>query len=235
MHKILEAGYGNYLMVIFLIIGIIGTWIAAHQYKQLIRDSENMMGTRQPFLLQIKNKFQNTYYVNHGVNNVELFVQKNMKEIQKYRINTGSLSKLAGRMSGICFLLGIVLASLGYVQNISFKAIMTYLLTGIVTGLISLVFVYLLDVQSLQEMLCLQLKEYLENTFTTKLNHSREDREYLAQDLDEEEDDEDLSYLKQSLESMASDREKGTSSEHRHKLTAKEEKLLEEILKEYFA
>lgn len=232
MHKILEAGYGNYLMVIFSIVGIIGTWIAAHQYKQLIRDSENMMGTRQPFLLQIKNKFQNTYYVNHGVNNVELFVQKNMKEIQKYRMNTVSLSKLAGRMSGLCFLLGIVFSSLGYMQDISFKQIVTYLLTGIVTGLISLVFVYLLDVQSLQEMLCLQLKEYLENTFTTKLNHSREDREYLADDLEE---DDDLSYLKQSLESMASDREEGTSSEHKHKLTAKEEKLLEEILKEYFA
>lgn len=228
MHKILEAGYGNYLMVIFSIIGIIGTWMATHQYKQLIRDSENMMGTRQPFLLQIKNKFQNAYYVNHGVNNVELFVQKNMKEIQKYRMNTLSLSKLSGRMSGLCFLLGIVLASLGYAQDISFKGIMTYLLTGIVTGLVSLIFIYLLDVQGLQEILCLQLKEYLENTFTTKLNHAREDKEYL-------EEDDDLGYLKQSLESMASDREEGMSSEHKNKLTAKEEKLLEEILKEYFA
>lgn len=228
MHKILEAGYGNYLMVILSIIGIIGTWMAARQYKKLIRDSENMMGTRQPFLLQIKNKFQNAYYVNHGVNNVELFVQKNMKEIQKYRMNTVSLSKLSGRMSGLCFLLGIIFASLGYVQDISFKGVMTYLLTGIVTGLVSLVFIYLLDVQGLQEILCLQLKEYLENTFTTKLNHAKEDKEYL-----EEEDE--LSYLKQSLESMVSDREEGTSSEHKHKLTAKEEKLLEEILKEYFA
>lgn len=234
MYKFLEAGYGNYLMMFFCAIGIIGTYLAAHQYKRLINQSENMMGTRQPFLLQIKNKFQNAYYVNHGVNNVELFVQKNMREMRKCKIRTEFLAKMASRMAGVCFLLGIIFAALGYLQELEFKQMIVSLLVGIITGSIAILISYILDTSTLQEELCLQLKEYLENTFSMKLKHSQMNADYFTEE-DEEEDEEGLSYLKESLEAMASAREKETSSGEKHKLTAKEEKLLEEILKEYFA
>jgi hypothetical protein len=233
MHKFLEAGYGNYLMVFFCAIGMIGTYLAAHQYKRLINQSENMMGTSQPFLLQIKNKFQNAYYVNNGVNNVELFVQKNMRELRKYKIRTEFLSKLASRMAGICFLLGIIFAAMGYIQEIEFKQMMVSLLVGIITGSIAILVAYILDISSLQDELCLQLKEYLENTFSMKIKNSQMDVNYFTEEESEEEEDE-FSYLKESLEAMASAREKEVSSGEKRKLTVKEEKLLEEILKEYF-
>jgi hypothetical protein len=232
MHKFLEAGYGNYLMVFFCAIGMIGTYLAAHQYKRLINQSENMMGTSQPFLLQIKNKFQNAYYVNNGVNNVELFVQKNMRELRKYKIRTEFLAKMSSRMSGVCFLLGIIFAAMGYIQEIEFKQMMVSLLVGIITGSIAILVAYILDISSLQDELCLQLKEYLENTFSMKIKNSQMDVNYFTEESEEEEDE--FSYLKESLEEMASAREKEVSSGEKRKLTAKEEKLLEEILKEYF-
>jgi hypothetical protein len=232
MHKFLEAGYGNYLMVFFCAIGMIGTYLAAHQYKRLINQSENMMGTSQPFLLQIKNKFQNAYYVNNGVNNVELFVQKNMRELRKYKIRTEFLAKMSSRMSGVCFLLGIIFAAMGYIQEIEFKQMMVSLLVGIITGSIAILVAYILDISSLQDELCLQLKEYLENTFSMKIKNSQMDVNYFTEESEEEEDE--FSYLKESLEAMASAREKEVSSGEKRKLTAKEEKLLEEILKEYF-
>jgi hypothetical protein len=233
MHEFLEAGYGNYLMMFFCTIGIIGTYLAAHQYKRLINQSENMMGTSQPFLLQIKNKFQNAYYVNHGMNNVELFVQKNMREMRTCKIRTEFLARMASRMAGVCFLLGIIFAAMGYIQEIEFKQMMVSLLAGIITGSIAVLIAYILDISNLQDELCLQLKEYLENTFSMKLKHSQIDTDYFTEN-DEEEGEEEFSYLKESLEAMASSREKEVSSGEKRKLTAKEEKLLEEILKEYF-
>jgi hypothetical protein len=111
---------------------------------------------------------------------------------------------------------------------------MVSLLIGIITGSIAILVAYILDISSLQDELCLQLKEYLENTFSMKIKNSQMDVNYFTEEDDEEEEDE-FSYLKESLEAMASAREKEVSSGEKRKLTAKEEKLLEEILKEYFA
>jgi hypothetical protein len=155
-----------------------------------------------------------------------------MRELRKYKIRTEFLAKMSSRMSGVCFLLGIIFAAMGYIQEIEFKQMMVSLLVGIITGSIAILVAYILDISSLQDELCLQLKEYLENTFSMKIKNSQMDVNYFTEESEEEEDE--FSYLKESLEAMASAREKEVSSGEKRKLTAKEEKLLEEILKEYF-
>ncbi|KIR02595.1 hypothetical protein P261_01410 [Lachnospiraceae bacterium TWA4] len=217
MHKLLELGLGNYLMVLCCVVGIVGTFIAAHQYKKLLAQSENMMGTTQPFLLQIKNKFKNAYYVNQGINDIELFVQKNLRGLNLFGFRTENVAKMANRCAGLCLLFGIVFASLGYIENLSFKSYITYLVTGIVTSSIAGVLVYLLDIPQLEEDLNIQLKEYLENTFTVKLEKSKADGEQLIA-MDKEDESDELKPKKP-----------------KRQFTEKEEKLLEEILKEYFA
>lgn len=264
MVEILLEGYEMYLMGIICLLGIFGTWKAGRQYRRLISQAENMMSTGHPFLLQIKNRFENTYRVNTGINNIKAFVWKNAGECKCMGIRLNHLGNAAGHMGILCMVLGLAFTIFKYwYANESLKTSLFSLAVGMVLGLLDFWVLYRTDVISLEERLMIHLQEYLENTMVNRLKNAREDERYLSREDErhlsradtlrkdipdrqvkkeklerlkkenEETYQDEFSYLKESFQTIASDREDDLEEE-KHKMTRKEEQLIDDILKDYF-
>ena len=54
----LEAGYGNIVLAVICLLGVIGTWIAGRRYRRLTLQTDNISNTQSKYLKQIKNKFE---------------------------------------------------------------------------------------------------------------------------------------------------------------------------------
>jgi hypothetical protein len=262
MVKIVLGSYEIYLMSILCLVGILGTWKAGRQYQKLIRQTENMMGTGHPFLLQIKSRFENTYRVNTGINNIKAFVWKNVDECKYMGMKLNNLGHAAGRMGVLCVVLGMFFSIWQYwYANENVKSSIFFAIFGIFLGLLDFFVLYRTNMDVMEEKLVFHLQDYLENTMVNRLKNAKEDERYLArtenarrerasrherqEDIqtsyqNKEQGDSDVNtyqdeynYLRESFQTIASDRE-DMSAEGKHKMTKKEEQLIDDILKDYF-
>ena len=264
MVRFLESAVPVYIMSIVTAAGVIMTWIAGIYYRQMIKQTENMMSVRQPFLLQMKNRFENTYRVNKGIEDIPLFVERQVSGCRIFFMRAQSMARASKNASVCCILLGGVICVLQQrelftVREIAASGTLTLLFAAIGWG------AYILVAPDRQfQYLQLQLAEYFTNTMSKRIGKVRDDEKILASETEEKErrhkgadaffaeknesdedvqgtspekehfTEEDLVYLRQSLERIAAGRENRSGSTKKHSFSAKDEKAIEDILKEYF-
>ncbi len=298
MERFLASAIPVYSMAVITVLGILGTWATGIYYRQMINQTENMMSARHSFLLQMKNRFENTYRVNKGINDVPLFVDKQLTGNRFLGISTEKTGRASQKAGLLCLIFGGAVTLLQQVNGFQTGQVATSLGITLFCSLTGLCVYYLSDMESTQEHLRIQLEEYFTNTLTKRLANSREDEKVLARserrpesgradngrlesiradgsrqdnsrlesrkkkgalsgaffsevqddhaetdsmvkgNMDSEEEnrftEEDLQYLRQSLERIAAGKDRSLGSEKKHHFSAKEEKIIDDILREYF-
>ncbi len=304
MERFLESTIPVYVMAAVTVLGILGTWATGIYYRQMINQTENMMNARHSFLLQMKNRFENTYRVNKGINNIPLFVDRQLKGNRFLLISAESAGKASQKAALVCLIFGGAVTMLQQVYGFGTRRVVTSLAITLFCSITGLCMYFLADMQEVQAQLQLHLEEYFTNTLSKRMVRVKEDEKILSRtenraenrteakgdnradsraenradgrrrknpvaeqftldgqerrkemesaekrmtDLEEERfTEDDLQYLRQSLERIAAGRERNTGTsgntgaqgtagnERKHRFSAKEEKVIDDILREYF-
>jgi hypothetical protein len=243
MLSFLSNGNLFYVAAALCLIGAVGKWLASQRYKKLIKQGEALGNAKDKQLRQIKGRFENACRMNGTVPNVEAFVDKSL---MNYHYLWTSLEKVdrLGRQMGIFLLfLGGACAYFGYRAGLDVPTAMNQLYIG--GGMAALLFLWdmLLDTSEKRRVLGMVLRDYFENSLGSSLNFRREEEMVSDREIGLPADGEklsergrnDMEYLKQSLDRIAASREDIKEDGARHKLTAEEEHIIKEIIREYLA
>lgn len=303
----LEAGYGNVLLALICFLGIAGTWMAGRRYRRLTREMENLSGGQSKYLKQMRNKFETSYRVNKGVNNVGLFVEKNVGEFRFLGIRLYRLENMAAGAGSLAFLLGCGAALFSYQAGMAMNTVRVNLALSLLISAAAMLYWKNADVGHRARDFCIHIQDYLENVLANRLAATaprenggtdmsvkeygerpagetaqaaeeavkfsgealrssgeepkpvgrglkpaegggfsasgavsfQESAEYEPEYGDRESHKEEIDYLRQSLDRIASGREPQEGQEKRKRkkprLSPEEQGLIEDILREYFA
>lgn len=303
----LEAGYGNILLAVICLLGIAGTWMAGRRYRRLTREMESLSGGQSKYLKQMRNKFETSYRVNRGVNNVGLFVERNVAEIRFFGIRLSRLENMAAGAGSLAFLLGCAAALFCYRAGMAMDTVRVNLALSLLIAAAAMLYWKNADVGRRARDFCIHIQDYLENVLANRLAATvpretggaevpvreygerpvgeteqgteevtrfsgepvrssgeepapagrglkpaeggglsssgavsyKESADYDTDYGDRESHKEEIDYLRQSLDRIASGREPQAEGERRKRkkprLSPEEQGLIEDILREYFA
>lgn len=254
----LEVGYGNIILAVVCLLGMIGTWTAGRKYQKLILQMDNIAGMQSKYLKQLKNKFETSYRVNQGVNNVGLFVEKNVMECRFLGIRLKQLGNMSASAGGLAALLGGAGALFCSYAGTAFPTVLRNFAGSLLAGAIALLYWKFVNVPEKEKELCIHIQDYLENVLSSRLaarplkEAGRESAGEKAVDtpktiseleaerqepVQQESHKEEIDYLKQSLDRIASGREpsQGEAKRKHSRFSKEEQSLIEDILREYFA
>lgn len=243
MLQFLEGGYFLAIMAGIAVLGMVDKLLVRRLYKRLIKQSENINQAKNKFLKQLKQKYESNYRLYDGVNNNQLFLEK---QINQYRFLGSSLrgiDNFSSQAPGIVVLLGIASSLALYLYHVSFELIVLHTCAGVILGIAAFMFDNLVDTAGCREILLIQLGDYIENTLANQLKRKERREDYVTVPVEEVEPEEalkseqtqkDIEYLKRSLSQIAAGLEpEAEKLPPKKRLSAEEEQVIKDIIKEY--
>lgn len=165
----LEAGYGNILLAVICLLGIAGTWMAGRRYRRMTREMESLSGGQSKYLKQMRNKFETSYRVNRGVNNVGLFVERNVAEFRCLGIRLHRLENMAAGAGSLAFLLGCGAALFSYRAGMAMDLVRANLALSLLISAAAMLYWKNADVGRRARDFCIHIQDYLENVLSNRL------------------------------------------------------------------
>lgn len=207
------------LTILFLVCSILLQIIIGILFQNMIDETENMSATNHKILKQCKLKFINCFQLNQGVSNVSIFVDKFIHRMKFGWFHVPTLNHLSGQL----MLLSVFCAGIGVCKGISrgyniYEVLPFYIISF---GGMYLYFsvTSIVDIKGRTQILKVNIIDYLENHMMNRLLLSEGTKEELLQQ-------------ENALEQKTRFQEKENTAPV---FSKKEEKELEELLKEFFA
>ncbi len=169
MLQILESGQALYALAAVCALGILARLTARTLYKRLIRETDNMALTKNRYLREFKQKAENTYRLNQGIANTQVYLEKQLSTYRFLGISLNGWSNLSGQMTLLCFLLGGAGSFLAYWYRCDTYYIVLYATVGILTGLLTMVLDLGVNLSEKHARLICVLQDYLENSLWGRL------------------------------------------------------------------
>lgn len=169
MMEYLERGYVLYAMLGICVICVLGKLIANGTYKRLIRQAENMASAKDSFLKRLKLKYESTYRLNEGVNNVPAFVEKNLYQYKKMGITLRRLESLAIHGALLCLLAGVCATLAAFWYQTEIRTMILQFAVGIILGLVLVFADSVMDTGTKRDALLANICDYLENILVVRV------------------------------------------------------------------
>lgn len=151
------------LMITFFVLSILSQILIGVLYQHMIEEAENMQNTSNKLLLQLKQKYINSYTLNDGVTNVPVFVDKFINRLQIGRVSLNTLKSCSGQ----CMLLSVAAAGVGICKGLMEGAAFFSLLPYYIISFLGLYLYFsvlsIVDIPARKNALKTNLVEYLEN------------------------------------------------------------------------
>lgn len=255
MLSFLEKGFTLYIMAAICVAGVIGKLIVNHIYKKLIKQSDNLTTAEDRQLRQLKTRYETTYRMNVGVHNVSAFVENNINRYKKGFFHIKKLENITLNCGLFTFVLGLCAALLSFVYEAETKAIVMNSSIGLILAISMVLVDNIIDTKSKRESLVTHLCNYLTNILVVRTSQELaeersegktmgkrainddifmkkgREKKILRSNIKEKEESNQTEALKKSLAQIAAAKEGENGREK--KLTPKEERLIEDIIKEY--
>lgn len=174
----------NFIIAILILISlsIICQIALGVIYYKLIRDTENMSGTSNKSLQQLKLKFSSCVRINKGVPNVMIFVDKFINTIKLGPFPLSVIKHLSGQL----MLLAVFVAGIGACKSIidgeSFFSIAPFYLVSFLGLYCYFAVSSLIDAPGKSIILRTNLVDYLENHMANRIEQSALDMLLLSAD-----------------------------------------------------
>lgn len=181
MLQFLETGKALYVLASICVLGILSRWIVRNLYKRLIKESDNMAMTKNRYLKEFKQKSENTYRLNQGIENTKVFLEKQLYNFRFTGLSLSGWGNLSIQLTLLCFLMGGVASFAAYWYRCDTYYIVLYSSVGILTGLMTMIIDHGINIPEKRNQLLISLQDYLENSMFHRL--AREGR---ANRIDEE-------------------------------------------------
>lgn len=180
MMEYLEKGYVLYAMLGICVICVLGKLIANGTYKRLIRQAENMAAAKDSFLKRLKLKYESTYRLNDGVNNVPAFVEKNLYQYKKMGITLRRLESLAIHGALLCLLAGVCGTLGSFLYQTELRTMILHFAAGIVLGLVLVLADSVMDTGAKRDALMANICDYLENILVVRTSAENAEEEEVS-------------------------------------------------------
>lgn len=167
--QFLETGKILYIMLAISILGVFSKLLVNGRYRKLIKQSENMGTAKDKYLKQWKVKFENTYRSNSGVNNIPVYVERNMKQYKFMGMRLSRLERF-NRLAAAFLCLGGMTASFMTYWYAGFTKIAAmYVVSGFLLGGAMILWENMCDTPGKTAQLLLHIRDYFENTLVKRL------------------------------------------------------------------
>lgn len=238
-----------YAMFVLFGLGLLLKIMQAVTYYQLIKASEEMATSENRLMKQIRLRFDTCYKIKIGVHNVDSFVDKYVYSYKIGGVSLYTLENLSGQITMIGLLLALFGGMAAYLLDCGQEVILSTLTIGSSTVLLLIAFDMLFSLSAKQKLLRVHMKDYLENNLKAKL----ENEYFLPEEMEAyrhsyfEAEEEGVKEIKTKTAKTAAKSTPKTAGKAAQKAEAKavqqaeakavkkeeDEKIIEEILKEY--
>ncbi len=224
-----------YVMVGIGVIGLLADLLCSIMYQKLLKASLDMGNSENKLLKLMRLRFETCYQLKLKVNNVDNFVDKYVNRHKFLGIFLCTWERICGQMIALCMTIAIVGSFMAYYFNCGQQAFLYTLGMGIIVVTVLIATQVILDISKKKQFLYCNVKEYLENYLKAKLENellSPEEMEayrnaYFEEDREAKKKEKALAAKKEREEARRTKAEMAAAKE--------QEKIIEEILREYLA
>lgn len=232
-----------YVITGFCMVGILGKVMLAIAYSKLIKASDQMSNSEHKLMKLMRLKFETCYKLKIGVHNIDTFIDK---YIYKYRfcgILLHTWENISGVLAAMCMLTGTVGGILAAIYQLDRNVILFHLFTGIFTGALLIILDNILNLNTKRKVIRTNIRDYLENFLKIRLEKELGEqldvKERIEKNLEEKNPtqkevavtEEEFYESPKSVKPAPVIRPK--RSKRALELDPKEEKIIEDILREY--
>lgn len=216
-------------------LGFLASLLSNHGYKRIIKQIGHAGKMKHPFLTGIKKQIDTARKNNEEIKNIQSFLERQTWGCKTFGIRNESLESFSLRMAGFCLFAGLAMVFAGYYRKSTSDVFLIGGAAGCGSAAVLSVQALLLDFAAKRKKLVVYLEDYFCNVYII----TEENRETFEQEKVRRR--REIDYLKQSLDRIAAGQDATAEPESFEKPTKElrfskeEEKILEEILKEYFA
>lgn len=203
-------------------IGLLSKLILSFNYSRLLRAAKEMGTSQNKLMKLIRLKFDACYKIKIGVHNVDTFVDKYVYDYKFCGISLYTLQNISGQIITLCGIIAIFGSALAYISKCGQDIILSTFGMGIGAAILLAAVDILLNLPAKRKLLRIHMKDYLENNLKAKLEN-----EYLAPGELEQYRNGYFERKENSKEEEAVEQTKKRAS------SPEDEKIIEEILKEY--
>lgn len=169
MLEFLETGKALYVLAAVCFLGLLGRLTARNLYRRLVKETDNMTLTKNRYLRELKQKTENTYRLNQGINNSRVYLEKQLCSYRFLGLTLSGWGNFGGQMTILCFLLGGAAAFGAYWYRCDSYYIVLYSSVGILAGLVTMVADYWANLAEGRQQLLNALQDYMENSLFNRL------------------------------------------------------------------
>ena len=170
MMSFLQTGKALYILAAVCLAGIISRLIAGSFYKGLIKESVNMALTKNKYLRNLKQNAEDTYRINQGMNNTRVYLERQLYGLRVMGMSIRGLDNLSGQLTLLCFLAGGAAAFLSYWYRSDNYYIVLYGTVGILSGMLTMLVDYGVNLEARRQQLLTCLQDYMENVMLPRMN-----------------------------------------------------------------
>ncbi|ABX40805.1 hypothetical protein Cphy_0418 [Lachnoclostridium phytofermentans ISDg] len=138
-------------------------------YARLIRASESMATTNTNWMKNMKMRFETSYQLKIGVNNVDIFVDKHVNRSKFCGILLSTWENLSGQTITLCLAIGTFAGISGLVYNCGTGRVLFTFFVGAWTAIIVNIVDNVVNIPAHRQLLRLNLKDYFENYLKTRM------------------------------------------------------------------
>lgn len=164
----------NENIIVYIFAGLLGLGLLLRGimdivYIRLVKESDNLGGTKNKTLKHMKMKFETCYKLKIGVNNVDTFVDKNVLRYRFCGILLSTWESLSGQVLLLTFLIVPVSAVFGVLFNCGQDQILNAGGIGILSASVQIIVDKMINLPFKKQMIRLNLMDYLENFCKVRL------------------------------------------------------------------
>lgn len=143
--------------------------------QRLIWETENMSGSKNKSLQQLKLKFSSCCKLHDGISNIPVFVDKYMNQIKVHGISLSTLKHISGQLVLLSILISGIGACRGIIVGESVILIVPYYVISFLGLYCYFAISSLIDITDKTKILRTNLIDYLENHLANRLEQTELD------------------------------------------------------------
>ncbi len=218
--------YARAMLVCFA-IGVISQILLGITYSSMLAVTQEIGRTRKRWLLTLKKKYQNYGKLGVQVQDIDSFVGRQLEKqkILIFRLSTWEV--IVRQMMNLCMLIGLYGALYSIFVGRDLQIVYTSILTGLLLAGTLNILQNIFQVSKKKENISYNIKDYFENILKNHLFADETENIYGRRKRMSAAEEERMS-------EVATARMKKEESRAKARVTREEEKLVEEVLKDYF-
>lgn len=214
-------------MAICFAIGIVSQILLGVTYANMLSVTQEIGRTRKRWLLTLKKKYQNYGKLGVQVQDIDSFVGRQLEKQKILIFKLGTWETIVQQMMNLCMLIGVYGAVYSIFVGRDMQIVYTTLFAGLLLAGGLNFFRTIFQISKKRENISYNIKDYLENILKNHLYSDETENIYGRRKRTSSAEDDRMS-------EVATARMKKDDSRIKARVTREEEKLVEEVLKDYF-